>query len=114
MQPIIVDEDADVAVLLIPSQNVKKFESDNKRPFPGIPAKQLSNIKPQAGETITLKGFPGFIPISEQRFYRKEFTSKGPDVWSMGTQKKMIRAKAYLHGGQRRGLKEHQGDHCYT
>lgn len=58
LEPLVIDEGTDVAVLLIPSQAIRKFKNATGRALPAIPASQLSSAGPRTGEPILLQGYP--------------------------------------------------------
>lgn len=83
VEPIIIDKANDVAILFIQPEQKKYFvDITGDSLLPAIPAKQLSSIRPRKKEAAILQGYPGFIPHEESRFYRKKFTSQGPEVVS--------------------------------
>lgn len=75
--PVIVDNDNDVAVLLIPDALVEEIKRKNGS-VPAIPSNQLANFRPYKKEVVTLQGYPGFLSHKEPGFYRKQFVSEGP------------------------------------
>jgi hypothetical protein len=78
--PIIIDNDNDVAVLLIPQLEIKKIKDETGEAFPAIPASRLSSIKPHKNEALALQGYPAFLSHMEPGYYRKKFVSKGPEI----------------------------------
>ena len=45
LNPITIDQDNDVAILLIPANEVKRFKDETGTMLPAIPASQLSSVK---------------------------------------------------------------------
>lgn len=69
LMQILVDPSTDVAVFLIPSREIRKFQDETGSVLPAIPAKQLARIEPRKSEVILLQGYPGDAP----NFYREKF-----------------------------------------
>jgi len=80
-KPIIIDEKNDIAVLLIPSDDVLLGEKTLGKTLPFIPFHKLSSIKPRIKEAVLLHGYPSFIWNKEPGFYRQKFVSVGPGEW---------------------------------
>jgi len=72
---ILIEPSTDVAVFLIPTQEIRKFQDETGTVLPAIPAKQLARIEPSKNEVILLQGYPSDVPY--EHFYREKFMAKG-------------------------------------
>lgn len=58
LTPVLIDRAGDIAVLRIPVETIKNFESTIGNKFPAISATQLASIEPRIGEIFSLQGYP--------------------------------------------------------